>query len=31
MREGLDDAALRRVWTYAVFPMIEDTLYGNRD
>lgn len=31
MREGLDEAALRRIWTYAVFPLIEDTLYGNRE
>jgi 5-methylcytosine-specific restriction protein B len=31
MRKDLDEAALRRIWTYAVFPLIEDTLYGNRE
>ena len=31
MTGGLDDAALRRVWRYGVYPFIEDQLYGRED
>lgn len=28
MRKDLDAGALQRIWTYGVYPMIEDQLYG---
>lgn len=31
MREDLDMEAARKVWTYSVFPYIEDQLFGRRD
>jgi 5-methylcytosine-specific restriction protein B len=30
MRPGLTDAALKQVWTFSVFPFIEEQLYGNQ-
>ncbi|MDE9366135.1 AAA family ATPase [Luteipulveratus sp. YIM 133132] len=31
MSEGLDDEALQRIWTYSVYPFIEDQFYGRED
>ena len=31
MREGLDDAAARRIWRHDVLPYIEERLFGERD
>ncbi|WP_265444419.1 McrB family protein [Flexivirga meconopsidis] len=31
MVEGLTDAALARIWTYSVYPFIEDQFYGRED
>lgn len=31
MSDALDDAALRRIWQYGVYPFIEDQLYGRED
>lgn len=31
MRVDLSDLALRRIWTYNVFPLIEEQLWGQRD
>ncbi|TWE13283.1 5-methylcytosine-specific restriction protein B [Rudaeicoccus suwonensis] len=31
MVEGLDDAALQRIWTYSIYPFIEDQFYGRED
>lgn len=31
MVEGLDDAAMQRIWTYSVYPFIEDQFYGRED
>ena len=31
MREGLDEEGLRRVWTYNIYPFIEDQLFGDPD
>ena len=30
MRTGLTDDALKQVWTYSVFPFIEEQLYGDQ-
>ena len=30
MRSDLSDEALKRVWTYSVFPYIEEQLYGDQ-
>jgi MoxR-like ATPase len=30
MKSDLSDAALERIWTYNVFPLIEEQLWGNR-
>ena len=29
MRKGLDDEQLQRIWTYSVFPYIEEQLFGD--
>lgn len=31
MRTDLSERALERIWTYNVFPLIEEQLWGNRD
>ncbi|MGN6413730.1 AAA family ATPase [Flexivirga sp.] len=31
MAEGLNDAALQRIWTYSIYPFIEDQFYGRED
>ncbi len=31
MREGLDDAAVRRIWDHGVLPYIEERLFGDGD
>jgi len=31
MKTDLSDRALERIWTYNVFPLIEEQLWGNRD
>jgi hypothetical protein len=31
MKTDLSDRALQRIWTYNVFPLIEEQLWGNRD
>jgi 5-methylcytosine-specific restriction protein B len=31
MKDGLDEEQVKRIWTYSVFPLIEDTLFGNRE
>ena len=31
MRAGLDEEGLRRVWTYNIYPFIEDQLFGDPD
>ena len=31
MKDGLDEAAARRVWKHAVLPYIEERLFGERD
>ena len=30
MRPGLDNDTLKQVWTYSVFPFIEEQLYGDQ-
>jgi hypothetical protein len=31
MKTDLSDRALDRIWTYNVFPLIEEQLWGNRE
>lgn len=31
MRTDLSDRALERIWTYNIFPLIEEQLWGNRE
>jgi MoxR-like ATPase len=31
MTKGLDEAKLRRIWDYSVFPLIEEQLYGEAE
>lgn len=31
MRSDLSENALRRIWTYNVFPLIEEQLWGDQD
>ena len=31
MKEGLDRAAVERIWTHSVFPYVEECLFGDRD
>ena len=30
-KDGLDDAAVERIWTHSVLPYIEEHLFGNLD
>ena len=31
MKEGLDRAAVERIWTHSIFPYVEECLFGDRD